>query len=335
LARRAVLLVTVLLFCCTVLAQPALGSPRVPYPPVPSWPDPQGCLGLRQPSPLLTAGQMQQITDHLLNTEKRMVLGINPCAGGPVVVSLQPGTEWLARRLSATYGSDLVILIGLTTWDGRAGRSPVCGTLPQPAALPLGIQLSLHLDRTSVTSGSNFLGRILIKEQGAGLFSIDPGQPVEAVVVRTGTRKVVGVYSGVIGGTGYPLNLVRGQSRTVPVIGGTARCDGGTGSALPAGKYGVMVEISNEGSGPSPDYLTPQVPLRVLLAPVELTGTSFCAWRRLSMQTPTGTSSTRSGSCRSPAMDALSRGPGARPDRRGDREWVSYGAQLARRHCVN
>lgn len=28
------------------------------------------------------------------------------------------------------------------------------------------------------------------------------------------------------------------------VIGGTARCDGGTGSAPPAGTYGVVVQVS-------------------------------------------------------------------------------------------
>jgi hypothetical protein len=209
---------------------------------------------------------MQQITDHLLATEKGNIQGGGPCPGGPVIVSLQPGREWLARQLDKTYGSKLAIFIGLTTWDGRPGRSPVCGALSQPAALPKGLGLSLHLDRPSVRSGSDFLGTVSIRELGPGRFSMDPGQPVEAVVVRTGTRKVVGVYSGVIGGTGYQVNLARGQSKTVAVIGGTARCDGGTGSALPAGTYGVMVQISNEGNGPSPGYLTPQVPLRVLPA---------------------------------------------------------------------
>lgn len=287
-ARRAVLLVAVLLFCCNVLAQPALGSLRVPYPPVPSWPDAQGCLGLRQPSPHLTPGQMQQITDQLQVTAKGNLQGGGSCPGGPVIVSLQPGREWLARRLEATYGSKLAIFIGLTTWDGRPGRSPVCGTLPPPTEVPKGPQLSLHLDRTSVTSGSDFIGTVVIRELGPGRFSMNTGQPVEAVVVRAGTRKVVGVYSGVIGGTGYPVNLVRGQSRTVPVIGGTARCDGGTGSALPAGKYGVIAQISDEGNGPSPDYLTPQVPLGVLPAPLEPNSTSFARSARAERADATG-----------------------------------------------
>jgi hypothetical protein len=267
LLHRAAFLVALLLSCVIVMVQPALGSSRSSYPPVPWWPDARGCVGLRQPSPRLTAAQMQRITDQLLTTEKGNIQGGSSCPGGPVVVSLQPGREWLARRLQATYGPKLAIFIGLTTWDGRPGRSPVCGSLPQPTALPKGVRLSLHLDGTSVSSGSDFRGTLLIREVGPARFSMATGQPVQAVVVLRGTQKVVAVYSGVIAGTGYLVNLVRGESQAVPVIGGTARCDGGIGSALPAGTYGVTAEISTEGNGPALDYLTPQAPLRVLEAP--------------------------------------------------------------------
>jgi hypothetical protein len=209
---------------------------------------------------------MQEIVNHLVATEEGNIQSGGPCPGGPVTISLVPGREWLARQLEATYGSKLAIFIGLTTWDGRPGRAPDCGALPQPTALPRGLRLSLQLAGASVISGSDFSGIVRITETGPGLFSMDAGQPVQAVVVRTGTQKVVGVDSGAIGGTGYMVKLARGQSTTVAVVGGTARCDGGTGSALPAGTYGVMVQISSEDPGPSPDYLTPQVRLRVLPA---------------------------------------------------------------------
>jgi hypothetical protein len=179
---------------------------------------------------------MQQIINHVFATEEGNIQGgVGPCPGGPVTVSLAPGREWLARRLEATYGSKLAIFIGLTTWDGRPGRSPVCGDLPTPTALPRGLRLSLRLASASVTSGEDFSASVRIRELGPERFSMGPGQPVQAVVVRTGTKRVVGVYSGVIGGTGYPVNLTAGESKTVAVIGGTARCDGGRGSALPAG----------------------------------------------------------------------------------------------------
>jgi len=87
----------------------------------------------------------------------------------------------------------------------------MCGDLPAPTALPRGLRLSLQLDRTSVTSGADFRGTIRIRELGPGRFSMDPGQPVQAVVVRTGAQRVVAVYSGGIAGTGYPVNLVRGE----------------------------------------------------------------------------------------------------------------------------
>jgi hypothetical protein len=264
--HRAAVIVALIVACLAVSSPPAVARSRVPYPPEPSWPDARGCLGIGHPSPRLTGGQMQRIVVHLLATEKGDLEGLSPCPGGPLIVELQPGREWLARRLGATYGSKLEIFIGLTTWHGRPGRSPVCGALSEPTAQPRGLRLSLHLDQTSVVSGSVFHGTVAIKELGPGHFSMDTGQPVQAVVVRAGTQKVVGVYSGLIGGTGYRVNLARGQSKAVPVIGGTARCDGGTGSALPAGTYGVIVQISKEGLGLSPQYLTAEVPLRVLPA---------------------------------------------------------------------
>lgn len=76
-------------------------------------------------------------------------------------------------------------------------------------------------------------------------------------------RQVVGVYSEAIGVTGYLVKLSRGKSRMIPTIGGTARCDGGIGSALPPGTYEVIFRVAAEGRRQSPAYLTPAVTLRV------------------------------------------------------------------------
>jgi hypothetical protein len=88
---------------------------------------------------------------------------------------------------------------------------------------------------------------------------MDTGQPVQAVVVLPGRRRVVGVYSGGIAGTGYVVRVGPGQSQTIPMIGGTARCDGGIGSALPRGNYQVIVQIAPEQKPHSPAYLTPPI----------------------------------------------------------------------------
>jgi hypothetical protein len=84
--------------------------------------------------------------------------------------------------------------------------------------------------------------------------------------VRTGTRQVVAVYNGEIGGTGCGKNLTTGQSESIPVVGGTARCDGGIGSALPSGRYQALVQVGPEASLHTPEYLTPPVTLRITTA---------------------------------------------------------------------
>lgn len=66
------------------------------------------------------------------------------------------------------------------------------------------------------------------------------------------------MYSGGIAGTGYGVPLDPGQSHHVSVIGGTARCDGGIGSALPAGRYQLLAVVMDE-TGTLPRYLTPPV----------------------------------------------------------------------------
>jgi hypothetical protein len=87
---------------------------------------------------------------------------------------------------------------------------------------------------------------------------IDTGAPIAMVVTTLGTRRVVGLFSGAIGGVGYSKLLKPGQTATVDAIGGTARCDGGLGSALPPGRYDVVAEVS--GIGVNGGYEDPTPP---------------------------------------------------------------------------
>jgi hypothetical protein len=185
------------------------------------------------------------------------------CSGGPVLIGLSPGDEELAQELLADYGRNMVVTVGFTTYNGSPGRSPRCGRLAPSAALPPGLHLTLQLQHNSVRSGENFYGAVLVSEHGPGSFSIDTGQPLEAVVVRPGTLQVVALYGEGIAGTGYFTEVNPNESSTIPVVGGTARCDGGLGSALPPGSYQVIVQVAPEGRHRFPVYLTPPVTLRV------------------------------------------------------------------------
>jgi hypothetical protein len=73
---------------------------------------------------------------------------------------------------------------------------------------------------------------------------------------------VVGTYDAGVGGTGFGPKVTAGHDEMIPVVFGTARCDGGVGSAMPPGRYDVVVDMhSEEGGGTL--YYAPAVPLVV------------------------------------------------------------------------
>jgi hypothetical protein len=236
------------------------------YPPIPLAPPgvSVGCIGRKSTG--MTTGKTEQVTRAVteLGGQGGDILSLAACPGGPVLVGLAPGQEPLAHTLWVQYGKDVAITVGLTIYDGQPGRSPQCGVLKAPSPLPTGIHISLHLDSQTVRSGASFSGNVAIQESGPGSFNMDTGQPLQAVVVRPGTHQVIGVFTGAIGGTGYGHLLAPGQSESINVIGGTARCDGQLGSALPPGNYRVIVQVAPEVSPHSPAYLTPPVAVRVI-----------------------------------------------------------------------
>ncbi len=180
-----------------------------------------------------------------------------------VEVGLLPGREALAARLTRTFGPKLSITVGLTSYCGGPGRSPVCSSMPDGDPLPPGLGLALVLHDHTIKTGSFGSAMLVVSETGTGTFQMDTGQPLVAQVVRPGTRRVVGTYSAGIGGTGYGPKVVAGRDETIPVVFGTARCDGGPGSAMPTGAYDVAVYMHPEGRGGGPVYFARAVPLVV------------------------------------------------------------------------
>lgn len=211
----------------------------------------------------MTTEQKQQILGYVTKIAKGRLSDDGACTRGPVLVGLNPGDESIAHQIWTRYGTDVFISIGLTVYDGMPGRSPRCGTVDPSMPIPVGLHFTLSLTSQRVRSGSTFGGSVVVSNSGPGTFSMDPGQPLQAVVVRKGTRQVVGVFSGGIGGTGIAKRLTAGQSESIGVIGGTARCDGGLGSALPPGGYQAIVQVAPEASLHTPSYLTSPVALQV------------------------------------------------------------------------
>ncbi len=180
-----------------------------------------------------------------------------------VDVGLLPGREALAADLARRFGSKLSITIGLTSYCGAPGRSPVCSSMPAGDHLPPGLMLALMTDDRTVRSGDFGNATLVVSEIGRATFQMDTGQPLVAQVVQAGTRRVVGTYSAGIGGTGYAPKVGPGQHESIPVVFGTARCDGGPGSAVPPGHYDLVVYMHPEGRGGGPVYYVPAVPLVV------------------------------------------------------------------------
>jgi hypothetical protein len=128
---------------------------------------------------------------------------------------------------------------------------------------PPGLRLALTLSHKTIKPTDALGATLTVTNTGPGTFMMDMGQPLVASVVTPGSLHVVGSFSGSVSGTGFGMDLQPGQSHQVLVIVGTSRCDGGRGSALPAGRYGVRVAIEPETQPSTPRYLAREVDLTV------------------------------------------------------------------------
>jgi hypothetical protein len=178
-----------------------------------------------------------------------------------IVVYLQPGREALAAALTARFRNAVQIQVGNAPYRCGPGHSRKCPDLSGSDRLPPGLHLSLKLSASSMRVTDEFDAHLVVREDSATPLRMDPGQPLVAMIVEPGTHRVVGRYDGLIGGTGLGLNLHDGQQATIRTIVAPWRCDGGVGSTVPPGRYGIRVGIGpNEGPAA---YLAPEVPLTI------------------------------------------------------------------------
>ena len=232
------------------------------YPPIP--PAPGNSITCVGRSTGLTQDQANQIALQAGSLAGAQLQMTTPCPSGPVFVGLMPGNEDLAQQLQQRFGRNIVLSVGLNRYDGAPTRSPRCGVLPEPTPAPVGLTVTLRteLDHSTITTGQNFEGKVLVAVT-KGHLAMDTGQPLQAVVLEPGTRQVIGVYNGAIGGTGYAFDLSPGQSEGINFIGGTARCDGGIGSTLSPGEYQVTIRVAPETTPSTPVFWAPPVAIRL------------------------------------------------------------------------
>jgi hypothetical protein len=194
----------------------------------------------------------------------RMVKGSISSVGTEVHaigVNLLPGREALAGALETRFGNAVAITVGLAPYHCGDGASRRCPSLQGTDNLPPGLHLTLRLGALSMRATASVNGQLLVREDTSTPLGMDPGQPLIGMIVKPGTRTVVGMYGGGVAGTGLGLNLHDGQQTAIRTIVAAWRCDGMPGSTLPPGRYGARAGISrNEGPA---EYLAPEVPLTI------------------------------------------------------------------------
>jgi hypothetical protein len=225
------------------------------------------------PPPPVPANQVQAIEKEVMALVGKHFDGIGQCVHHLLVLMLTPGSEVLAQKVRAKFGPSVQIMVGWTVWNGHPGRSATCGTLAAPTAAPAGYSTALDLRSRVIKDGADLQGHVTFHNPSTQSVTVLTEQPIEVVITRPGTRRVVGVYTSGIAGTAASALLVPGQSDNIDIVGGTGRCDGGIGSALPPGRYDAVAEVSGVaidgpeggiGGGPPPTYLTPFVPIQIV-----------------------------------------------------------------------
>lgn len=245
----------------------------VSYPPITSTvPFPSACTSATS-IPEVSAAQVSTIEERIRAFVGTHTYGLGQCGHGLLVLTLAPGSEAFAKKVRAKFGPSVQIMVGFTVWNGNPGRSPTCGALGAPTSAPAGYSSVLHLRSRVIKVGGDLKGHVTFRSTSTLNVRVLTDQPIEVVVTKPGARRVVGVVTGFFVGTAYAPSLAPGQSQNVAIVGGTGRCDGGVGSALPPGRYDAVAEVSGvaidgpeggPGGQPTPTYFTPFVPIQIV-----------------------------------------------------------------------
>jgi hypothetical protein len=223
--------------------------------------------------PVVPGDQVQAIEKEVTAFVGKHFDGIGQCAHGLLVLTLTPGSEALAQKVRTKFGPSVQIMVGGTVWNGHPGRSATCGTLAAPTTTPARYSTALDLRSRVIKVGANLNGHVAFHNKSTQGVSVLTDKPIEVVITKPGTRRVVGILTSPIAGVGYAVGLSPGQSLNIGIVGGTGRCDGGIGSALPPGRYDAVAEVSGVaidgpdglgGEGSPPTYFTPFVPIQIV-----------------------------------------------------------------------
>jgi hypothetical protein len=263
--------VLVLISACIPVGQMA-GAASSAYPPFLIYPgDPCADVSGIPPIPDAQFGVVEAKVNALIS-QQWVGGGAGNCGHGLILAMLPVGEEALAKKLRAKFGPSVRFLVGDTVWDGRPEKSPLCGNLakPTPGAPPFSMTLKLRSNR--INAGADFRGHVELHNGGPKTLNLDSTGEVVMVITKPGTTRVVGFDTEPFALPQVGINIGPGQTTSMAAYGGTQRCDGGVGSALPPGRYDAVSEVSGAGIGidlegnPPQIYFTQSVPIRIVAA---------------------------------------------------------------------
>ena len=166
-----------------------------------------------------------------------------------VQVHLRADQEALAADLVAHYGDLVSITVGAYPYP-----LPSPGSITTPDlctwSVPMGTEVVGGLRATprasgSVRSGHDGRGTVTVTNTSGVTVSFSAGTPYAAVLLKSGTDAVVGVYDSEIAGVGSGATLRSGEHLTVDMLIGTASCNAAMGHAVAPGTYDVIVVLND------------------------------------------------------------------------------------------
>lgn len=232
---------------------------------------------VRCPAPTVAGAPGRHSSDDLQAVRDEMVAahGTDPgmpipngVQGESVLVMLAPGQEHVADQLIGRYGDVMDIAIGgrryVPSGCGEATPPDICGPLVGSDPAEAGLRLTFVADTPTIRQSQIGYAHLVVENLGTTRFSMDPGQPILASIVAPATTRVVG-HDTFIAGTGLVIDLAPGEERAVKVEFGAGRCDGGDGSAVPPGTYGLRVVLAPQGATEvtRPAHLSPEIPITI------------------------------------------------------------------------
>jgi len=171
---------------------------------------------------------------------------------GTIGVGLRARAECVARQIVAAYGSKVEVSVGLLPFPPRPTAIRGCRNGDWPFAKIPFLSTALDIQPAQIPQGEFFKGTVRFKNNGLALSSLDTSSYFTAYLFAAGVDVPLGTSEGGSLGTGLEFTLAPGQSRDVPVFGGTASCDPALGYVLPIGHYEARATIDfspPDGSG--------------------------------------------------------------------------------------